>query len=159
MFGYVKKKYYLVRYQVILNDGDVYRDGQSYVKAKNKKQALDIFFRKNKLLKRENIKIVSIDKLELLEDTHPYVFYEMYCKKRQTEELIMCTIDDFSPCVNCVNRICGLVDGSECDKFQAFNRIKQHFSDTEKELAVTREYIHSQNLEWDLLSFSNRKDY
>ena len=50
MFGYVKKKYYLVRYQVILKGVDVYRDGQSY-----------------------------------LEDTHPYVFYEMYYRKRQAD--------------------------------------------------------------------------
>ena len=85
MFGYVKKKYYLVRYQVILKGVDVYRDGQSYIEAKNKKQALDIFFRKNTLREQENIKIISIDKLELLEDTHPYVFYEMYYRKRQAD--------------------------------------------------------------------------
>lgn len=66
-------------------------------------------------------------------------------------------VDDFSPCVNCKTKECGLIDGQECDKQRAFKKFKQDYFICKNEIEVTREYISRNNLEWDLLSFVSRK--
>lgn len=67
-------------------------------------------------------------------------------------------VDDFSPCINCKTKECGLIDGQECDKQRAFEKFKQDYFTYKSEIEVTREYISRNNLEWDLLSFSLRRE-
>ena len=66
-------------------------------------------------------------------------------------------LDDFSPCINCKIKECGLIDGKECDKQRAFEKFKQDYFTYKSEIEVIREYISRNNLEWDLLSFASRK--
>lgn len=67
-------------------------------------------------------------------------------------------IETLNPCANCADLHCGLVDGQECERAETFRRVKATFAKTIKELQVTREYIHDRGLEWDLLSYTNKKE-
>ena len=65
------------------------------------------------------------------------------------------TIDDFSPCVNCENywKDCTGIDGGECEKCNAFLRIKSQFEKNEREIKAYRKFIEKYDLEFELFSF------
>ena len=42
-------------------------------------------------------------------------------------------IDDFSPCINCKTKTCGLMDGNECSKSNEFERFKRIVEDAASE--------------------------
>lgn len=39
--------------------------------------------------------------------------------------MIIENIEDFSPCINCQTKECGLVDGNECDRCNEFFKLKR----------------------------------
>lgn len=67
--------------------------------------------------------------------------------------------ESINPCVDCVSKECGLVDGRECKKCTDFLSLKEEFEKIKSEIIFTRQYIHDNGLEWDLLSkWSARKE-
>lgn len=40
-------------------------------------------------------------------------------------------IEDFSPCINCQTKECGLVDGNECDRCNEFFKLKKTIEQAE----------------------------
>ena len=42
-------------------------------------------------------------------------------------------IDDFSPCISCTSKTCGLMDGNECSKSNEFKRFKRIVEDAASE--------------------------
>lgn len=60
--------------------------------------------------------------------------------------------NSINPCFNCESKECGLVDGQECQKYQDYLSLKNEFVSIKSELEFTRNYIHDNGLEWDLLS-------
>lgn len=74
MLDFVKKKYYIIHYQVLLIGGEIYEDALSRIEAKNKKQALDIFL-KEPYVENRDVKIVSIKKFKMLERINIYEYF------------------------------------------------------------------------------------
>lgn len=62
-----------------------------------------------------------------------------------------------NPCISCKTKECGFIDGQECQKSIDYLSLKKDFETMEIELEFTREYIHENGLEWDLLSKYNEK--
>ena len=60
--------------------------------------------------------------------------------------------NDINPCIDCIDKECGLIDGQECQKCLDYLSIKNEFLSIKSELEFTRNYIHDNGLEWDLLS-------
>ena len=68
--------------------------------------------------------------------------------------------ETINPCLNCETKECGLVDGQECQRCIDYLSLKKDFETIKKEYDFTREYIHDNGLEWDLLSkWSARKEW
>lgn len=42
---------------------------------------------------------------------------------------MMIDIEELSPCINCKDKICGLIDGNECEKYWLFRKIKETFKE------------------------------
>lgn len=66
--------------------------------------------------------------------------------------------ETINPCLNCETKECGLVDGQECQKCIDYLSLKKDFETIKKEYDFTREYIHDNGLEWDLLSKWNARE-
>lgn len=49
-------------------------------------------------------------------------------------------IDDFSPCMSCLTKECGLVDGNECEKYGDFLKIKSKLETKDRETYVCFRY-------------------
>ncbi len=45
--------------------------------------------------------------------------------------MIIENIEDFSPCINCQTKECGLVDGNECDRCNEFFKLKRTIEQAE----------------------------
>lgn len=67
----------------------------------------------------------------------------------------MYNFNSIDPCINCVTVECDYVDGQECKRFNDYLSIKREFEKMKRELDFTRQYIHDNGLEWDLMSKFN----
>lgn len=61
-----------------------------------------------------------------------------------------------NPCHYCHD--CLSLKGQECERATAYLEVLAAFEKLQKEIQITRDYIHYHNLEWDLLSYATRME-
>lgn len=67
-------------------------------------------------------------------------------------------IETLNPCDYCPDHVCAKLYGLECEREATYLKVKAEVEKIDAEMQITRDYIHDHNLEWDLLSYTKKKE-